>query len=149
MVHFNIDGLDKLGELGKGNLEGFLGTVGVLAAFFLILLAVAIIFIWVFGSIGLMNLGKKNNISNSWLAFVPIGRSYLIGKLGFEVYGDKKNQNNTTFMWITFALGAASFLLGNSNGDLDTLVNYSLLFFECWAFYITCLFCLSYFFFAN
>ena len=135
MVHFNVDGLDKLGDFGDGALGGFLASLGVLAVFLIIILSIAFVFLWVFGSIGLMNLAKKNNIPNPWLVFVPIGRSYILGKLGFEIYGDKKNSNNTTFMWITFGLGIASFVLGTSDGDIGTLVKYALLFFECWAFY--------------
>ena len=135
MVNFNVEGLEGLRDFGDGALGGFMATFGVLAVFFIILLAIAVVFLWVFGSIGLMNLAKKNNIPNAWLAFVPIGRSYIIGKLGFETYGDKKNQYNTTFMWITFGLGAASFLLGDGKGDLHQLINYGLLFFECWALY--------------
>ena len=135
MVNFNVEGLDRFGELGGEKLSEMFGTLGVLAVFFIILIAITAVILWVFGSVGLMNLGKRNKIPNSWLAFVPVGRSYLIGKLGFEVYGDKNNKNNTTFMWITLGLGAASFLLGDSNGDIDTLVKYGLLFFECWAFY--------------
>ena len=120
MINFNVEGLDELREFGNGAFGGFMATFGVLAVFFIILLAVAVVFLWVFGSIGLMNLAKKNNIQNAWLAFVPIGRSYIIGKLGFETYGDKNNQNNKTFMWITFGLGAAAFLLGDSDGDTET-----------------------------
>ena len=134
MINFNVEGLDQLAGLTEGTLESFLATFGVLAAFFIILLAILIIFLWVFGSIGLMNLAKQNNISNPWLAFIPVGRSYIVGKLGFEVYG-KDNKNNTTFMWITLGLGAASFVLSNSSGDLHQLISYGLLFFESWAFY--------------
>ena len=110
MVNFNVEGLEGLRDFGDGALGGFMATFGVLAVFFIILLAIAVVFLWVFGSIGLMN-------------------------LGFETYGDKKNQYNTTFMWITFGLGAASFLLGDGKGDLHQLINYGLLFFECWALY--------------
>lgn len=134
MINFNVEGLDQIAGLTEGTIGSFLATFGVLAAFFIILLAIVIIFLWVFGSIGLMNLAKKNNIPNPWLVFIPVGRSYIIGKLGFEVYG-KDNKNNTTFMWITLGLGAASFVLGNSSSDLHELVSYGLLFFESWAFY--------------
>lgn len=134
MVNFNLEGLDKLESLGENNFGSFIASIGVLAVFFAILVGVLVVLLWVFGSIGLMNLAKKKNIQNAWLAFVPIGRSYLIGKLGFEIF-DSENKNKTTFMWITLGLGAASFVLGNSNGDLDTLVRYALLFFESWAFY--------------
>lgn len=134
MVNFNLEGLDELKGITEGSFGGFLATLGVLAVFIVIMVGVAAIILWVFGSIGLMNTAKKNNISNPWLAFLPIGRSYIIGKLGFEIY-DSENQNKTTFMWITLGLGAAAFVLGDSNGDLDTLVKYALLFFESWAFY--------------
>ncbi len=122
----NIDGLDQLWS--------FLGAASVIVVFFIILIGIAILLAWIFSSIGLMNLAKKNNITNGWLAFFPVGRSYIIGKLGFEVY-NKENKNYNTFMWITFGLGAASFLLGSSSGDLHTLIRYGLLFFESWAFY--------------
>lgn len=134
MVNFNLEGLDKLGDFGEGTLGSFLATASVLVVFFAILLGVAAILLWVFGSIGLMNLAKKKNLPHPWLAFVPIGRSYLIGKIGYEIY-DAENKNATTFMWITLALGAAAFVLGDSSGDLGTLVKYGLLFFETWAFY--------------
>ena len=131
-MNVNFEGLEGFGE---GAFGSFLATFGVLAIFVAIIISILIIGLWIFGSIGLMNLAKKNNISNAWLVFLPVGRSYIIGKLGFEAYGDKNNKNNSTFMWVTFGLGVASFLLGGSNGDLSTLIKYGLLFFECWAFY--------------
>ena len=124
MATYNLEGLDQLGEFGEGTLGSFLATFGVLAVFFVILLAIAIVVLWVFSSIGIMNLAKKHDIPNPWLAFIPIGRSYIVGKLGFEVY-DKENKNATTFVWITLGLGAASFLLGNSDGDLNRLVSFA------------------------
>ena len=123
-MNINLEGLDKLGEFGNGTIGGFIASLGVLAIFCAILFAIVVIFLWVFGCIGLMNLAKKNNIPNGWLAFLPIGRGYIIAKLGFETYGDKNNQNNKTFMWITFGLGVASFLLTDSDGDLHRIINY-------------------------
>ena len=134
MVNFKVEGLDELGEFGEGALGSFLASFGVLAVFIGILIAIAIVTLWVFSSIGLMNQAKKKNIPNGWLAFIPVGRSYIIGKLGFEVY-DKENPNATNFMWITLILGAVSFILGNSKGDLNRLVEFAKLFFESWAFY--------------
>ena len=145
-MNFNLQGLDKI--QGLENLEGFeglekllegnfgnaLAAFGALAVFIAIIFVIAVIMIWVFGSIGLMNLAKKHNIPNPWLAFFPVGRSYIIGKLGFEVY-DKENKNASTFMWITLGLGAAALVLSSSTSDLHTLVKYGLLFFETYAFY--------------
>ena len=134
MVKFNLEGLEELEQLGDGRFGSFLGTFGALAIFFGILIGVAAIILWVFSSIGLMNLAKKKKIDKAWLAFLPVGRSYIIGKLGFEVY-DKDNKNATNFMLVTLGLGAAACVLGSSNGDLSTLVKYALLFFETWSFY--------------
>ena len=133
MVNFNIEGMDFLKDFNNLDMGGFLTTFGILAVFFAILIAIALIFLWVFGSLGIMNLAKKNNISNAWLAFLPIGRSYIIAKLGFEVYADEKKKNQN-FTWITLALAAAAFVLNNNN-DLHELVNLALLVFEVWAFY--------------
>lgn len=140
MVNFNLEGLENLQgiegleKILEGDLGKALATFGALAIFIAIIFAIIVVFAYVFGSLGLMNLAKKKNVSNPWLAFIPVGRSYIIGKLGYEIY-DKENKNATTFMWITLGLGAASFILGNGDGDLHTLVEYALLFFESWAFY--------------
>ena len=140
MVNFNLKGLENLEgfegleKLFQGNFGNAIAAFGALAVFIIILFAILVVFCYVFSSIGLMNLAKKKNVSNAWLAFIPVGRSYIIGKLGHEVY-NKENKNATTFMWVTLGLGAASFVLGNGNGDLHTLVEYALLFFESWAFY--------------
>lgn len=140
MVNFNLEGLENLGgiegfeKIFNGNFGGALATLGALAIFIAIIFIVIAVFCYVLGSIGLMNLAKKNNIPNSWLSFLPIGRSYIIGKLGYEIY-DKENKNAITFMWITLGLGAAAFVLVDSNGDLSTLIRYGLLFFETYAFY--------------
>jgi len=140
MVNFNLQGLENLEgiegleKIFQGDLGNAIAAFGALAVFIVIIFAILIVFCYVFGSIGLMNLAKKKNIPNPWLAFIPVGRSYIIGKLGHEIY-NSDNKNATTFMWITLGLGAASFILGNGNGDLHTLVEYGLLFFESWAFY--------------
>ena len=140
MVNFNLQGLENLQgiegieKIFEGKFGNALASFGALAVFIGIIIAIVVVFAYVFGSIGLMNLAKKNNVPNPWLAFIPVGRSYIIGKLGYEIY-NKENKNATTFMWITLGLGAASFVLGSGDGDLHTLVEYALLFFESWAFY--------------
>ena len=133
MINFNLEGLEGLENIdGVDRLLSFLGGASILIVFFAIILAIIIIFLWVFGSMGIMNTAKKNNIPNPWLAFVPVGRSYLIGKLGFEVYAEE-SKKNATFTWITLGLGAATLVL--DGGDLDKLTSLGLLVFESWAFY--------------
>ena len=134
MVNFNLEGFDDFAGYGGGTIEKFLQTFGVFAMFIVVIIVMGILTLWVFSSLGIMNQAKKKNIPNPWLAFIPVGRSYILGKLGFEVY-DSENTNATTFMWVTFILGAASFVLSGSNSDLKTLIYYASVFFETWAFY--------------
>ncbi len=137
MVNFNLDGLEGLENLkdidGLDRILSILGGASILIIFFAVLFAIALVFLWVFSSIGIMNTAKKNNIPNPWLAFIPVGRSYLIGKLGFEVYA-LDSKKNSTFTWVTLGLSAASVVLGN-DGDLSKLISLGLLVFESWAFY--------------
>lgn len=82
----------------------------VLLIFFIcVILIVAIIF-WVFGCIGLMNLAKANNLKNPWLAFIPYGCNYILGKLGFEIYPDE-NEKNPTLTWVFFGLSLGAGIL--------------------------------------
>ena len=127
MYNFNLD------EFESWNLGRFLEESSLLRSFLLVILAVGIIILWVFSSIGIMNLAKKNKISHAWIAFFPIGKSYLVAKLGYEVYDKEKKHLN--FVWITLALAASSFVLADSHGELSTLIRYALLFFEAWGFY--------------
>lgn len=67
---------------------------------------------YIFGALGLMALAKKNKLDNPWLAFIPIGNSYLLGKLGFEVYSSKE-EKNPTLTWILFGASLASCIVGS------------------------------------
>lgn len=40
--------------------------------------------IYVLSNIGLLKLTQRNNISHSWLAFIPIANTYIFGKIAFE-----------------------------------------------------------------
>lgn len=85
-------------------------TSSILLIFFIcVILLVAIIF-GVFGCIGLMNLAKANNIKNPWLAFIPCGCNYILGKLGFEIYPNE-NEKNPTLTWVFFGLSIGAVVL--------------------------------------
>lgn len=92
--------------------------MGVLLIFFCAVIIIALIILWVFGCLGLMNLAKANNVKNPWLAFIPYGCNYLLGKLGFEIYpdGEDKNSNLT---WVLLGLSLGSAVLSSS----ETLVS--------------------------
>lgn len=133
MINFNLEGLDKIENLDLNGFWNWLGGAGILVFFFIIIFAIGIVFLWVFSSVGIMNLAKKNNLPNAWFAFLPIARSYLVGKLGFEIYADD-DKKNSTLTWVTLGLAAGAFLLGSDN-DIHDLATLGLLVFESWAFY--------------
>ena len=87
----------------------FLGPIGV---FFIVSVVLIAIVMYIFGALGLMELAKKNKLDNPWLAFIPVGNSYLLGKLGFEVYSSKE-EKNPTLTWILFGASLASCIIGS------------------------------------
>ena len=87
----------------------FLSEFGIILIFFAIVLGIVSILLYVFGSLGLMELAKKNKMENSWLAFIPLGSTYLLGKLGFEIYPEEANKK-TSLVWVFFGLSAAVFV---------------------------------------
>ena len=109
----------------------FLGIGIIILIIFLIIVAFAI-GMYVFQGIALMELAKKNNIPNAWLAWLPVGNMYLLGKLGFETYApvEKKNQ---TFTWILFGCSAGTTLL--SDTGLFFLASVATTVFATWAYF--------------
>lgn len=111
MVTFAI--LDLIGDIVYSYIEEFndlrelVNYLGPLGVFLIIIFFIAIIIFYVFSSLGLMELAKKNNVSNPWLSFIPIGRHYLLGKLGYEVY-EKNGIENKQIAYIMLALSAAT-----------------------------------------
>ena len=79
-----------------------------------------------------MRLAKKHNIPNPWLAWVPVGCMYLLGKLGFELYAPE-GKKNETFTWILFGLSAATLVLSDSG--IGYLINIGIIVFTTWAYY--------------
>ncbi len=87
--------------------DEYTNFLGPIAIFLIVLLVLISIVMYIFGALGLMALAKKNKLDNPWLAFIPVGSSYLLGKLGFEVYSSKK-EKNPTLTWILFGASLAS-----------------------------------------
>jgi len=99
----------------------------------LIVLAIAIV-VYILQSIALYKLSSKNNIQNAWLAWIPVGNMYILGKLGFEVYApeDKKNE---IFTWILLGCSAGSLILEHLSDDLSGLAGLGVLVFSVWSYY--------------
>ena len=87
--------------------DEYTNFLGPIAIFLIVLLVLISIVMYIFGALGLMALAKKNKLDNPWLAFIPIGSSYLLGKLGFEIYSSKE-EKNPTLTWILFGASLAS-----------------------------------------
>ena len=87
--------------------DEYTNFLGPIAIFLIVLLVLISIVMYIFGALGLMALAKKNKLDNPWLAFIPVGSSYLLGKLGFEIYSSKK-EKNPTLTWILFGASLAS-----------------------------------------
>ena len=82
--------------------DEYTNFLGPIAIFLIVLLVLISIVMYIFGALGLMALAKKNKLDNPWLAFIPVGSSYLLGKLGFEVYSskeEKKSNFNLDIIW--------------------------------------------------
>lgn len=51
---------------------------------FMLLIFVILFTLYIFGSIGLMAIAKKLNITGGWMAWLPIFNFYLLGKVAFN-----------------------------------------------------------------
>ena len=114
------------------NIDSFLGTASVLIIFFVFVFVAIALTLYVFSSLGVMCLAKKNNLDNTWMAFIPVARSYLIAKMGYELYVPS-SKKNSTLTWVTLGVAAASFLFGDK--DSAYVLNLALLVLESIAFY--------------
>ncbi len=123
---------DVFGELENMNLDGVLGGLAIFIVILaLIILAIAII-LYVFQSIALSQLAKKNNMANPWMAWIPVANMYLLGKMGFEMYAPKEKRNEV-FTWVLLGCSAASILL--SDTSISGLITLALTVFNTWAYY--------------
>lgn len=107
-------------------LINYLGPLGI---FLIVIFFLASIILYVFSSLGLMELAKKNNVLNPWLAFVPVGRHYLLGKLGYEVY-EKSYLKNKQIAYIMLALSAVSLI-----GIFEGAASLALIILSCLCYY--------------
>ncbi len=65
----------------KYNGMGFLSALAAVGAFLIVLCVLIGIALYVLFSIGLMKLAKNKGIENAWLAWIPIGQLYIMGKV--------------------------------------------------------------------
>lgn len=80
--------------------------------------AIIYIALYVFESLGLMHLAKRNNIKNSWIAFIPVANVYIYGKLAFE-------DNVKTGVLLGFKVLSTFSLVGNFFRTINSVNNYT------------------------
>lgn len=117
-------------ELENLNFEGLFLGFGVFILILAILLLALVLVVYILQAIALYQLASKNNLKNAWLAWLPIGNMYLLGKLGFEVYAPKDSKNEV-LMWVLFGCSIAS-IFGSPLGDLGRI---GVLVLSTWAYY--------------
>ena len=115
------------------SLNEFFGGLGIIFIFFIFVFGIISIVLYVFGALGIMEVAKRNKLQNPWLAFIPVANSYLVGKLGFEIYSDKDNKN-TTFPWVMLGLSACMLII-DSESELYGLLNVALIVFSTISYY--------------
>ncbi len=103
-----IDSLERMFDTSSGFLVGF-GIALLVIALIVIVLAIVV---YVLKSIALMDVAKKNNIEYAWLAWLPCGDAYILGKLGFEIYCPKKEYN--FLVWVLLGCSVATLLLSSN-----------------------------------
>lgn len=96
--------------INYNDIESIFTGVSMFLILVLIVFGVFCLLLYIFGALGIMELAKKNNVPNPWMAFIPVANNYLIGKLGFEIYSDKENKN-PTLTWLMLGISAASFVI--------------------------------------
>lgn len=111
--------------------SGWGAASGIILFGILVAIAAGLV-IYIFSALGVMNIARKNNLNYPWLAWLPIGRDYLIGKLGFELYADE-GKKNPTLTWVLFGLAIGMYVFGDSS--VDGLISLGFIVLETMAFY--------------
>lgn len=110
--------------------DGALVGLGAFIFLVAIIALVIVLVIYVFQSIALHKLAEKNNIPNAWLAWIPVGNMYILGKIGFEIYAEE-DKKNEVFTWVLLGCSAVSVVIDGLSG----LANLGVLVFSVWAYY--------------
>ena len=127
---------DIFNQLESMDFDGALVGLGIFIFIIALIALVIIVVVYILQSIALYKLANKNNLQNSWLAWLPVGNMYILGKLGFEIYADD-DKKNEVFTWILLGCSAGSFLLDRLSvlDGLTSIASLGVLVFSVWAYY--------------
>lgn len=95
MYNYNFDYTPSPSEGLAAALGGLLAFLGVII-FFAVVIGIVM---YIFSSLAYYTIAKNRNIPNPWLAWIPVGRDYLIGTLLDNYYMQDKNENHNFKTW--------------------------------------------------
>ena len=77
----------------------FVGLGLFLLVFYVAILAVAVV-MYIVGAKGMYTIAKRRNISNPWLAWVPVGSAWLLGSISDQYQSLVKNKTTNRRKWL-------------------------------------------------
>ena len=83
----------------------------------LAIVAIVLIVFYVLESIGLYHIAQCRGIDNAFLAWIPIGRMYLLGSIADQI--EMHEGKNTRYSLILLIFGCVSFFMGVFTGLFD------------------------------
>lgn len=106
-------------EMGGEMMDVIYVFAGVLLVFGLIALVVSLVMV-IFQGVGLYTMAKRRGIKHAWLAWIPVGNSWLVGCIAdqyrYVAKGEVKNRRK-----ILMALSIVGAVLGAASGILSTV----------------------------
>ena len=106
-------------SLGEGLMMGAAGFfVAILILFLLVVLAISVAS-YVLGAIGLYRIAKRRGIHHAWLAWIPVGNSWLLGSVSDHyqyVVNHKVTKRRRALLILAIVSGALSIVQGVCTG---------------------------------
>lgn len=128
-----FEAFEEINNFGVENLHPTIATIFfIIIAIIVIIVLIISIVLYVFTGLSLSELAKKNEVENAWLAWLPVGNMYLLGKIGFEIYAPVEKRNSN-FTWVLLACSLASWVLYDSG--LSSMAMVGVTVFSTWAYY--------------
>lgn len=100
-------------------LSAIMGVLAVVLVVFLIALGV-IVTIYVLGAFGAYRLAKRRGMQNAWLAWLPVGQEYILGKMSDGISAEDPPYQKKGW-WIAYPIISGVYLLLSLAGCILTI----------------------------
>ena len=100
-------------------LSAMMGVLAVVLVVFLIALGV-IVTIYVLGAFGAYRLAKRRGMQNAWLAWLPVGQEYILGKMSDGISAEDPPYQKKGW-WIAYPIISGVYLLLSLAGCILTI----------------------------